>query len=212
MLNINAQGTRNIAASCDRLGCKMMYISTDYVFDGEGTRPWEPDDEVTTPLNVYGETKYEGEQAVRELVEKFFIVRISWVFGVNGNNFVKTMLRLGKQNGAVKVVDDQIGSPTYTPDLSVLLCDMIESDRYGTYHATNEGLCSWYEFACEIFRAAGMNDVKVTPVSSGEFPVKAKRPHNSRLNKDKLTANGFNRLPAWQDAVARYVKILESQE
>lgn len=210
--NINAQGTRNIAASCDRLGCKMMYISTDYVFDGEGTRPWEPDDEVTTPLNVYGETKYEGEQAVRELVEKFFIVRIAWVFGVNGNNFVKTMLRLGKQNGAVEVVDDQIGSPTYTPDLSVLLCDMIESDRYGTYHATNEGLCSWYEFACEIFRAAGMNDVKVTPVSSGEFPVKAKRPHNSRLNKDKLTANGFNRLPAWQDAVARYVKILESQE
>lgn len=209
---INAAGTKNIAVTCKKLGCKMMYISTDYVFDGEGERPWEPDDAVTTPLNVYGQTKYEGEVAVRENVEKFFIVRIAWVFGVNGNNFVKTMLRLGRQNGAVKVVSDQIGSPTYTPDLSVLLCDMIESDKYGNYHATNEGLCSWYEFACEIFKAAGMTDVAVTPVGTDEFPVKAKRPHNSRMSKDKLEDNGFHRLPAWQDAVKRYVDILMAQE
>ena len=209
---VNAVGTQNIARTCKKLGCKMMYISTDYVFDGEGERAWEPDDAVTKPLNVYGQTKYEGEVAVRENVEKYFIVRIAWVFGVNGNNFVKTMLRLGRQNGAVKVVSDQIGSPTYTPDLAVLLCDMIESDKYGNYHATNEGLCSWYEFACEIFKAAGMTDVVVTPVGTEEFPVKAKRPHNSRMSKDKLEDNGFHRLPAWQDAVKRYVDILMAQE
>lgn len=205
---VNADGTRNIARACAKIGCKLMYISTDYVFDGEGDRPWEPDDEVSAPLNVYGQTKYEGEQAVKEYAERFFIVRIAWVFGLNGNNFVKTMLRLGRQNGAVSVVNDQIGSPTYTPDLAVLLCDMIESEKYGYYHATNEGICSWYDFACEIFNAAGMNDVKVTPVGSEEFPAKAKRPHNSRMSKDKLTANGFDRLPAWQDAVKRYVDIL----
>lgn len=209
---VNAVGTQNIARTCKKLGCKMMYISTDYVFDGEGERAWEPDDAVTKPLNVYGQTKYEGEVAVRDNVEKYFIVRIAWVFGVNGNNFVKTMLRLGRQNGAVKVVSDQIGSPTYTPDLAVLLCDMIESDKYGNYHATNEGLCSWYEFACEIFKAAGMTDVVVTPVGTEEFPVKAKRPHNSRMSKDKLEDNGFHRLPAWQDAVKRYVDILMAQE
>lgn len=208
---VNAVGTRNIARVCAGLGCKLMYISTDYVFNGEGERPWEPDDEVSEPLNVYGQTKYEGEQAVREFIGRYFIVRIAWVFGLNGSNFVKTMLRLGRQNGAVKVVNDQIGSPTYTPDLAVLLCDMIESDKYGCYHATNEGLCSWYDFACEIFKAADMTEVTVTPVSSGEFPAKAKRPHNSRMSKEKLEANGFNRLPAWQDAVRRYVALLMEQ-
>lgn len=208
---INADGTRNIAEACARLNSKLMYISTDYIFDGEGERPWEPDDKVTVPLNVYGQTKYEGEIAVRENVERFFIVRIAWVFGINGSNFIKTMLRLGRQNGAVKVVNDQIGSPTYTEDLAVLLCDMIETDKYGCYHATNEGFCSWYDFACEIFKAAGMDNVTVTPVSSEEFPVKAKRPHNSRMSKDKLDANGFKRLPAWQDAVKRYVELLDRE-
>mgnify|MGYP000015059462 FL=1 len=207
---VNAYGTENIAKVCKKLDCKMMYISTDYIFDGEGIRPWEPDDAVTKPLNVYGQTKYEGELAVRENVSKFFIVRIAWVFGVNGNNFIKTMLKLGKERGAVKVVNDQIGSPTYTADLAVLLCDMIESEKYGNYHATNEGLCSWYDFACEIFKCAGM-DVDVTPVAATEFPTKAKRPYNSRLNKDKLTENGFNKLPSWQDATKRYVDILMSQ-
>lgn len=208
---INADGTRNIAEACARINSKLMYISTDYIFDGEGERPWEPDDKVTVPLNVYGQTKYEGEIAVRENVERFFIVRIAWVFGINGSNFIKTMLRLGRQNGAVKVVNDQIGSPTYTEDLAVLLCDMIETDKYGCYHATNEGFCSWYDFACEIFKAAGMDNVTVTPVSSEEFPVKAKRPHNSRMSKDKLDANGFKRLPAWQDAVKRYVELLDRE-
>ena len=158
------------------------------------------------PLNVYGQSKYEGELAVEELVEKFFTVRIAWVFGVNGKNFIKTMLRIGKERGAASVVDDQIGSPTYTYDLARLLVDMIQTDKYGRYHATNEGLCSWYEFACEIFRAAGM-DVKVTPVHSDEYPAaKAKRPMNSRMSKEKLTENGFERLPEWKDAVARYLK------
>lgn len=202
---VNAEGTQNIAKVCKQLDCKMMYISTDYVFDGEGTNFWQPDDEVKQPLNAYGLTKYEGEMAIREYVEKFFIVRISWVFGVNGNNFIKTMLRLGKENGAVKVVNDQFGSPTYTADLAVLLCDMIETDKYGIYHATNEGICSWYEFACEIFKQAGLK-VEVTPVDSSQFPAKAKRPHNSRMSKEKLLANGFKKLPEWQDAVARYVK------
>ena len=182
----------------------MMYISTDYVFDGQGTRPWEPDDE-RHPLNVYGQSKYEGELAVTNHVKKFFIVRIAWVFGVNGKNFIKTMLRLGKERGAVSVVSDQIGSPTYTYDLAVLLVDMIETEKYGFYHATNEGLCSWYEFAVEIFRQAGM-DVKVTPVTSEEYPAKAKRPFNSRMSKGKLTENGFRKLPAWQDALKRYLK------
>ena len=202
---VNAQGTENIAKVCEELDIKMMYISTDYVFNGQGERPWEPDDE-RHPLNVYGQTKYEGELAVEELVEKIFTDRIAWVFGVNGKNFIKTMLRIGKERGAASVVDDQIGSPTYTYDLARLLVDMIQTDKYGRYHATNEGLCSWYEFACEIFRAAGM-DVKVTPVHSDEYPAaKAKRPMNSRMSKEKLTENGFERLPEWKDAVARYLK------
>ncbi len=205
-MKVNAEGTRNIAEVCKKLDIKMMYISTDYVFDGQGERPWEPDDE-RHPLNVYGQSKYEGELAVEELVEKFFTVRIAWVFGVNGKNFIKTMLRIGKERGAATVVCDQIGSPTYTYDLARLLVDMIQTDKYGRYHATNEGLCSWYEFACEIFRAAGMDEVKVTPVPSSEYPAsKAKRPMNSRISKEKLSDNGFERLPQWQDAVARYLK------
>ena len=207
---INAEGTKNIAEICKRLDLKLMYISTDYVFDGQGTRPWKPDDE-RHPLNVYGQTKYEGELFVEQLVEKFFTVRIAWVFGVNGKNFIKTMLRLGKERGAVTVVDDQIGSPTYTYDLARLLVDMIQTDRYGRYHATNEGLCSWYEFACEIFRAAGMESVKVTPVPSSGYPAsKAKRPMNSRMSKEKLSENGFERLPDWKDAVARYLKEINA--
>ena len=203
---VNVDGTENIAKICKKLDCKMLYLSTDYIFSGDGERPWEPDDEAS-PLNAYGQSKYDGELALKKYVEKYFIVRISWVFGINGN-FIKTMLRLGRENGAVKVVDDQIGSPTYTYDLARLLVDMIESDRYGAYHATNEGICSWYEFAKEIFRAAGMDNVSVTPVKSGEFPVKAKRPKNSRMSKEKLVANGFSLLPAWQDAVARYINLL----
>lgn len=205
-MKVNAEGTRNIAEVCRKLDIKMMYISTDYVFDGQGERPWEPDDE-RHPLNVYGQSKYEGELAVEELVEKFFTVRIAWVFGVNGKNFIKTMLRIGKERGAATVVCDQIGSPTYTYDLARLLVDMIQTDKYGRYHATNEGLCSWYEFACEIFRAAGMDEVKVTPVTSAEYPAsRAKRPMNSRISKEKLSDNGFERLPDWKDAVARYLK------
>ncbi len=204
---VNADGTKNIAEVCAELDCKLIYLSTDYIFSGEGERPWEPDDE-PAPLNVYGQTKYEGEEEIKSRCKKYFIVRISWVFGINGNNFIKTMLRLGRENGAVKVVDDQIGSPTYTYDLAVLLVDMAESERYGQYHATNEGICSWYEFAKEIFRAAGMEDVTVTPVSSDEFPAKAKRPSNSRMSKEDLIKNGFNKLPTWQDAVERYLKEL----
>lgn len=202
---VNADGTRNIALVCRDLDIKMVYISTDYVFDGQGTRPWEPDD-ARDPLNVYGVTKCEGEMAVEELVKKFFIVRIAWVFGVNGKNFIRTMLRLGEEKGVVSVVDDQIGSPTYTYDLARLLVDMTESEHYGRYHATNEGFCSWYEFACEIFKQAGMAEVKVTPVDSSQFPAKAKRPMNSRMDKSKLAANGFEPLPAWQDALNRYLK------
>jgi len=206
---VNVEGTENIAKVCKELNCKMMYISTDYVFDGEGNRPWEPDDKVSKPLNAYGLTKYEGEQMLQKYVEKFFIVRISWVFGVNGNNFIKTMLRLGKENGKVSVVSDQIGSPTYTADLAILLCNMIASDKYGIYHATNEGFCSWYDFACEIFKAANM-DVDVTAVDSNAFPVKAKRPKNSRMSKDKLTQNGFDKMPTWQDATQRYINEIQS--
>ena len=200
---INAEGTKNIAEVAKTLDVAMMYISTDYVFDGEGKRPWEPDDK-RAPLNVYGMAKYKGELYVEELVKKYFIVRISWVFGLHGNNFIKTMLRLGKERGAVSVVNDQIGSPTYTPDLSRLLADMIVTDKYGRYHATNDGLCSWYDFAVEIFKQAKL-DVAVTPVSSDAFPVKAKRPHNSRMDKSKLTENGFELLPPWQDALRRYL-------
>lgn len=206
---INAEGTKNIAMVARALDLAMMYISTDYVFNGEGERAWEPDDE-RAPLNTYGMAKYKGELYVEELLEKFFIVRISWVFGLNGNNFIKTMLRLGRERGAVSVVNDQVGSPTYTPDLSRLLVDMILTDKYGRYHATNEGLCSWYEFALEIFKQAGL-DINVTPVSSDAFPVKARRPHNSRMDKSKLLVNGFKLLPTWQDALRRYLKELEKK-
>lgn len=205
---INGDGTRNVALACKAADVKMMYISTDYVFDGKGTRPWEPDDH-RDPLNVYGLTKYEGELAIEELLEKYFTVRIAWVFGVAGKNFIKTMLRLGKERGAVSVVDDQVGSPTYTYDLARLLVDMIQTERYGRYHATNEGECSWYEFAVEIFRQAGMDEVKVTPVSSSEFAAKAVRPENSRMSKEKLSDNGFTRLPDWQDALSRFLKEIE---
>ena len=204
---VNAQGTENIAKVCEELDIKMMYISTDYVFNGQGERPWEPDDE-REPLNVYGQTKYEGELAIEEHVKKFFTVRIAWVFGVNGKNFIKTMLNLGKTHDHLTVVDDQTGSPTYTYDLARLLVDMIQTDKYGRYHATNEGICTWYEFACEIFKQAGMN-VSVAPVSSDEYPAKAKRPFNSRMDKSKLTANGFTPLPTWQDALSRYLKEIE---
>ncbi|MEG2350780.1 MAG: dTDP-4-dehydrorhamnose reductase, partial [Hungatella sp.] len=204
---VNAYGTENIAKVCKTLQIKMMYISTDYVFNGQGTKAWEPDDE-REPLNVYGETKYEGELAVEENLTDYFIVRIAWVFGVHGKNFIKTMLNLGKTHDSLTVVSDQIGSPTYTYDLARLLVDMIETDRYGRYHATNEGLCSWYEFACEIFKQAGMK-VAVIPVDSSAYPSKAKRPMNSRMNKDKLDAEGFDRLPPWQDAVSRYLREIE---
>ena len=204
---VNVMGTKYIADVCKDLDIPMMYFSTDYVFDGEGTTPWNEDD-VRHPLNVYGLTKAEGEEFVEQL-DKFFIIRIAWVFGKNGNNFIKTMLRLGNEYGAVSVVNDQIGNPTYTYDLAKLVIDMIQTDRYGTYQATNSGdFISWYEFACEIFKQTNM-DVEVTPVNSSQFPVKAKRPHNSRMNQSKLDKNGFKRLPIWQDALARYLKELK---
>lgn len=207
-MRVNAEGTRNIARVCRELDLKMVYISTDYVFDGEGERPWEPDDP-RDPLNVYGESKYQGELAVEEYLEKYFTVRIAWVFGVNGKNFIKTMLRLAESQKEINVVNDQIGSPTYTYDLAVLLVDMVETEKYGRYHATNEGLCTWYEFAKEIFRQAGV-DIRVNPVSSDEFPAKAKRPHNSRMDKRKLVRNGFRPLPPWQDALKRYLEIIRA--
>ncbi len=201
---VNAEGTENIAKVCKELDLKMVYISTDYVFDGKGTRPWEPDDE-RAPLNVYGQTKYEGELAVQNNLEKYFIVRIAWVFGVNGKNFIKTMLRLAEDHDSLTVVNDQFGSPTYTYDLARLLVDMVQTEKYGIYHATNEGICTWYEFACEIFKQAGI-DIKVSPVSAAEYKAKAKRPENSRMSKEKLSENGFERLPSWQDALSRYLK------
>lgn len=207
---VNVDGTENIAKVCKKLDCKMMYISTDYIFDGKGTRPWEPDDPVTTPLNVYGQTKYEGELAVRSNVEKFFIVRIAWVFG-KGKNFIKTMLNLAKTHDHLTVVNDQYGTPTYTYDLARLLVDMIETDKYGSYHATNEGgYITWYDFACEIFRQAGI-DIEVEPVSSAQYAAKAKRPENSRMNKQKLVDNGFELLPDWRDALRRYLGTLEEE-
>lgn len=207
MRAINAGGTRHIAAACKVLGCKLMYISTDYVFDGQGETPWAPDCTDYAPLNVYGQTKLEGELAVRELVERFFIVRIAWVFGLNGKNFIKTMLSLGQKHECVRVVCDQIGTPTYTLDLARLLVDMIETDRYGYYHATNEGgYISWADFAGEIFRQAGM-PTKVVPVTTSAYGLsKAARPFNSRLDKRKLIENGFEPLPTWQDALSRYLR------
>ena len=203
---VNRDGTQNIANVCKELDCKMVYISTDYVFDGEGTRPWEPDDK-QTPLNVYGQTKYEGELAVMNTLSKYFIVRIAWVFGINGKNFVKTMLNLAKTHDKLTVVNDQTGSPTYTYDLARLLVDMVLTDKYGIYHATNEGFVTWYDFACEIFKTAGV-DIEVLPVPSSEYPTKAKRPSNSRMSKDKLKENGFEPLPSWQDALKRYIAEL----
>jgi dTDP-4-dehydrorhamnose reductase len=204
---VNRDGTQNIADVCKELDIPMMYISTDYVFDGEGDRPWEPEDE-RHPLNVYGQTKYEGELAVQNTLEKYFILRITWVFGINGKNFVRAILQKAKELGEVKVVDDQIGSPTYTYDLAGLMIDMIQTDKYGIYHGTNEGICSWYEFACEIVRL-GQVDARVIPVDSSVYPVKAKRPKNSRMSKDKLVESGFKLLPSWQDALQRYIPQLE---
>lgn len=207
---INADGTRNIAVLCKKLNCKMLYISTDYVFNGQGETPWKPDCKEYAPLNVYGQTKLEGELAVSELLEKFFIVRIAWVFGVNGKNFIKTMLNVGKKYDTVRVVCDQVGTPTYTYDLARLLVDMIESEKYGYYHATNEGgYISWYDFTCEIFKQAGYA-TKVVPVTTAEYGLsKAARPFNSRLDKQKLVENGFTFLPTWQDALSRYLKEIE---
>ena len=208
---VNAGGTKNIADACKAVNCKMLYLSTDYVFDGQGTEPWKPDCRDYKPLNVYGKTKLEGELAVSNTLEKYFIVRIAWVFGINGKNFVKTMLNLSKTHDTLKVVNDQFGSPTYTYDLARLLVDMVQTDKYGIYHATNEGICSWYEFACAIFKEAGI-DMKVLPVSSEEYGAKAKRPANSRMSKEKLTENGFDRLPAWQDALKRYIAVLKEEK
>lgn len=204
---INAKGTENIAKVCKELDCKMVYISTDYVFDGQGTEPWHPDCKAYAPLSVYGKTKLEGELAVSELLEKFFIVRIAWVFGLNGKNFIKTMLNVGKKYDTVRVVCDQIGTPTYTLDLARLLVDMVKTEKYGYYHATNEGgFISWYDFTCEIFRQAGYT-TKVVPVTTEEYGLsKAARPYNSRLDKSKLIENGFEPLPTWQDALSRYLK------
>ena len=207
---INAGGTQHIANACKKLNCKMVYISTDYVFDGQGQTPWTPDCKDYAPLNVYGQTKLEGELAVANTLKKFFIVRIAWVFGLNGNNFIKTMLNVGKKYETLRVVNDQVGTPTYTLDLSRLLVDMIETEKYGYYHATNEGgYISWYDFACEIFRQAGYTNT-VLPVTTAEYGLsKAARPFNSRLDKQKLVEAGFQPLPTWQDALARYLKEIE---
>ena len=203
---VNADGPQNIANVCKELDIKMIQISTDYVFGGEGTHFWKPED-ACEPQSVYGRTKYQGELAVRNTLEKYFTVRIAWVFGINGKNFVKTMLNLAKTHDTIRVVNDQFGSPTYTYDLARLLADMVVTDKYGVYHATNEGICSWYEFACAIFQEAGIS-VNVVPVTTAEYAAKAKRPANSRMDNNKLTENGFEKLPAWQDALARYVALL----
>ena len=207
VFSINAKGTENIAKVCKELDCKMIYISTDYVFDGQGDRPWEPDDKNYAPLNVYGESKLQGELAVSSILEKYFIVRIAWVFGLNGKNFIKTMINVGKTHDEVRVVNDQIGTPTYTYDLSRLLVDMAETDKYGYYHATNEGgYISWYDFCVEFYKQYGL-ETKVTPVTTAEYGLsKAARPFNSRLDKSKLVEAGFTPLPTWQDAVSRYLK------
>lgn len=216
VFSLNVSGTRNIAAACRDIGAKMVYLSTDYVFDGQGIRPWQPDDRNYAPLNVYGQSKLEGEFAVRETLERAFIVRIAWVFGKNGKNFIRTMLNVAKTHDTVRVVNDQIGTPTYTADLARLLTDMIETDRYGCYHATNAetepgGYISWYDFTCEIYRQAGRK-VNVIPVSTEEYGLsKAKRPFNSRLDKSKLLQEGFRPLPDWKDALARYLKELDGE-
>ncbi len=207
---INSNGTRYIAEACKTVDCKMIYISTDYVFNGEGAEPWQPDCKDYAPLCVYGQSKLDGELAVSQTLDKYYIVRIAWVFGKNGKNFIKTMLNVGKKHPEVRVVNDQIGTPTYTFDLARLLVDMAETDKYGYYHATNEGgYISWYDFTCEIYKQAGYT-TKVTPVTTAEYGLsKAKRPFNSRLDKSKLTNNGFKALPTWQDALSRYLKEIE---
>lgn len=208
---INADGTKSIAEAAKAIGAKMLYLSTDYVFDGEGTRPWQPDDKCYAPLNVYGQSKLAGELAVSETLEKYFIVRIAWVFGLNGKNFIKTMINVGKTHDTVRVVNDQIGTPTYTLDLARLLIDMVETEKYGYYHATNsesepERYISWYDLCCESYRQYGISS-NVIPVTTEEYGLsKAKRPANSRLDKSKLAAAGFTPLPAWQDAVKRYLE------
>lgn len=207
---VNVEGTENLAKACAKIGAKMVYISTDYVFDGQGEKPWQPDDKNYAPLNVYGQSKLDGEKAVTNNTDKYFIVRIAWVFGKNGKNFVKTMLEVGKNHDEVRVVNDQIGTPTYTPDLSRLLVDMILTDKFGFYHATNEGgYISWADFTEEIFKQAGINS-KVIPVTTAEYGASvAKRPFNSRLDKSKLKENNFEPLPTWQDALSRYLKELQ---
>lgn len=207
---VNETGTRNVAAACARVDAKLVYLSTDYVFPGTGESFYETDDPAG-PLNVYGRSKLAGEQAVREMLERYFIVRISWVFGINGNNFIRTMLRLAQTHSQVRVVCDQIGSPTYTVDLAPLLCDMIGTEKYGVYHATNEGICSWAELAREVFRRAG-KAVQVEVIPSSEYPVKATRPLNSRLSKRGLDQAGFSRLPCWQDALDRFLEELEGNK
>lgn len=209
---INSEGTRYIAQAARTAGAKMIYISTDYVFDGQGERPWQPDDRNYAPLNVYGQSKLDGELAVSGILDKYFIVRIAWVFGKNGKNFIKTMLNVGKTHDEVRVVNDQVGTPTYTYDLARLLVDMAETEKYGYYHATNEGgYISWYDFTCEIYRQAGLS-TKVTPVTTAEYGLsKAARPFNSRLDKSKLTENGFTPLPTWQDALSRYLEELKEE-
>lgn len=204
---INVDGTKNIAEACKKCDCKMTYLSTDYVFDGQGDTPWKPDCKDYKPLNVYGKTKLEGEKAVSDTLDKYFIVRIAWVFGLNGKNFIKTMINVGKTHDTVRVVNDQIGTPTYTLDLARLLVDMNETDKYGYYHATNEGgYISWYDFCCEFYKQYGLS-TKVIPVTTQEYGLsKAARPFNSRLDKSKLAEAGFKPLPTWQDAVARYLK------
>ena len=211
VFGLNVRGTRNIAEACRDVGAKLVYLSTDYVFDGQGTRPWQPDDKNYAPLNVYGQSKLEGEKAVSSVLERFFVVRIAWVFGPNGKNFIRTMIGVGKTHDTVRVVNDQIGTPTYTPNLARLLADMIATEKYGFYHATNSesvpgGYISWYDFCREFYRQYGL-ETKVIPVTTEEYGLsKAARPANSRLDKRKLAEAGFNPLPPWQDAVARYLK------
>ena len=216
VFRLNVCGTRNIAEACRDVGAKLVYLSTDYVFDGQGTRPWQPDDKNYAPLNVYGQSKLEGEIAVRETLERAFIVRIAWVFGKNGKNFIRTMLNVAKTHDTVRVVNDQIGTPTYTADLARLLTDMIETERYGCYHATNAetepgAYISWYDFTCEIYRQAGLK-INVIPVSTEEYGLsRAKRPFNSRLDKNKLQQEGFQQLPDWKDALSRFLKEIDGE-
>ena len=211
VIAINAMGTQYIAKACKKIDCKLVYISTDYVFNGEGTEPWQADCKEYDPLNVYGMSKLLGEKAVAEILSKYFIVRIAWVFGQNGNNFIKTMLNVGKKYDTLRVVNDQVGTPTYTFDLARLLVDMLETEKYGYYHATNEGgYISWYDFACEIFKQAGYN-TKVVPVTTAEYGLsKANRPFNSRLDKSKLVLSGFKPLPNWKDALKRYLETIHN--